>query len=159
MKFGKELKESIQKELNDVLENQANREERINKGETDFDDCFLSIHTDEIHRRECELRISILDGDGLMDYEAIVDDNGNEIPIHWFKNKYGGMSVVGRGIFANSINALLKKTGWKQETIKVPCWTKICCNGLGMLGVYNSYVSITRWHTNMVTGEYVGYPN
>ena len=94
-----------------------------------------------------------------MDYEAIFDENGNEVRTHWFRNKWGGNTIVGNGVFASSESALLKKTGWTRKTIRVPAWTKFVASGYGMSGVMSGSTQVIRWHTNMVTGEYVGYPD
>jgi hypothetical protein len=135
------------------------RQERIDNCETDYDDCFISIHIEQDGIRACNEQIKILDGDGMMDYQAIVDENGNEIRVHFFTNKWGKTNVVGNGVFASSINALLKKTGWTEKTIRVPAWTKFVAHGSGMCGVMSGSTEVVRWHTNMKTGEYVGYPD
>ena len=105
-----------------------------------------------------DTQLAILDSDGLMDYEAIIDEEGKEVNARWVSTKYG-LKIVGRGIWANSVKALCKKTGWHTETIRVPAWTKfVSGGGRGMCGVYTGSYQTVRWHTNMVTGEYVGYP-
>ena len=89
-----------------------------------------------------------------------VDENGEEVSVHWFENKWRRTTCVARGVFASSIKALLKKTGWTQKTIRVPVWVKFCAgSGSGMCAVYTGSYQQVRWHTNMVTGEYVGYPD
>lgn len=157
--YGEALRASIIEHKQRMLDALARREERIANFETDYDDCFISIHVEQDAVRACEMQLKILDGDGLMDYQAIIDENGNEVRIHFFTNKWGGDSVVGNGVFASSIKALLKKTGWKEQTIRVPAWTKFCTSGTGMCGVMSGSTEIVRWHTNMVTGEYFGYPD
>ena len=102
-------------------------------------------------------RFAILNGDGTMDFDAIIDENGKEVWVKYVNTRFGG-AYVGRGIFANSIKALLKKTGWHTETIKVPMWVKFTTSGSGLCGVYQGEYQVVRWHTNMVTGEYVGFP-
>ena len=135
------------------------RAERIARWETDEDDCFISQHVEEDAIRECNMQLEILDGDGTWEWNVIVDQDGKEVPIHWFTNKWGSDTVVGRGVFASSIKALLKKTGWTETTIRVPVWTKFVSGGSGMYGVYCGSTQVVRWHTNMKTGEYVGYPD
>jgi len=158
--YGEELRKSILERKQRMLDALERREERIANCETDYDDCFISIHIEQDAVRECDMQLKILDGDGLMDYEAIIDENGKEVRIHWFQNKWGRDTVVGNGVFASSIKALLKKTGWKEQTIRVPVWTKfISGGGRGMCGVMSGSTEQVRWHTNMVTGEYVGYPD
>lgn len=157
--YGEELKASILAHRQHLIDAMDRRQERIDNCETDYDDCFISIHVESDGIRACNMQLKILEGDGLMDYTAIVDENGNEVRIHFFTNKWGGTSVVGNGVFASSVKALLKKTGWTEKTIRVPAWTKFCSSGRGMAGVMSGGTEVVRWHTNMVTGEYVGYPD
>lgn len=157
--YGEELRASILKEKERLYETMARRQERIDNCETDYDDCFISIHVEADAIRACDMQLRILDGDGMMDYNVVVDENGNEVRIHEFQNKWGGWSVVGNGVFASSVKALLKKTGWTEKTIRVPAWTKFCSSGRGMAGVMSGSTEVVRWHTNMKTGEYVGYPD
>lgn len=160
MKYGKELAEEIKKEIEHTEAIQKRRDERIANWETDEDDCFLSIRVEEQSLDKCRKQLAILETDGLMDFETIVDENGKEVYVHEFRNKWGGWSVVGRGIFASSKEALLKKTGWQKKVIRVPVWVKFIGGaGGGLCSVYSGSYQRVRWHTNMVTGEYVGYPD
>lgn len=157
MKYGMELKAQILQSIESTKAQMAERQERLNNWETDEDDCFVSMRVDDNAMSNYKMQLDILDGDGTMDWEAIMDENGKEVNVRWVKTRYGG-AYVGRGIFASSKKALCKKTGWRIETIKVPVWTKFFAAGSGIAGVYGGSYGITRWHTNMVTGEYVGYP-
>lgn len=159
MKYGEELRKSIEREIEHIHEVQKRRDERIARWETDEDDCFMSIRVEEQALSRCRKQLEILKTDGTREMEAVFDENGNEVYIHHFKNKWGGWSVVGNGIFASSENALLKKTGWIKKTIRVPVWVKFVSGGSGLYGAYTGSYEVVRWHTNMVTGEYVGYPN
>ena len=158
--YGEELKKRIEAEKQRTLEIMREREERINNFETDEDDCFMSIRVNSQNLDRCNLELGILNTDGLMDYDAIVDENGEEVAVHCFVNKWHKTSYVARGVFASSIKALLAKTGWTQKTIRVPVWVKfVGGSGGGMCSVYTGRYTCVRWHTNMVTGEYVGYPD
>lgn len=160
MKYGKELAERIEQEIKDVENLQKDRNGRISSFKTDEEDCFLSARIDEQELAKLKKQLAILNTDGCMDWEAIVDENGNEINVHWFKNKWGSYSIVGRGVFASSEQALLKKTGWTKKIIRVPVWVDfVCGNGDGICSAYTGSYKYVRWHTNMVTGEYVGYPD
>lgn len=158
-KFGEELKASIIETKKRMQAAIDRRWERIDNCEVEMDDCFISQHVEEDAIRECNMQLAILDGDGCMDYDAIFDENGNEVSAHWFINKWGKSTVVANGVFASSMKALLKKTGWTTKTIRVPAWTKFIASGSGMCGVMNGGTKMVRWHTNMKTGEYVGYPD
>ena len=156
--YGEELRKSIMASKQRLIDAIANRSERIANGETDIDDCFLSQRVEENGIMEANKQLSILDNGGVMDYEAIFDENGEEVNVRVVDTRYG-LKFVGRGIFANSQKALLKKTGWTVKTIKVPCWTKFSSSSSGLMGVYGGSYEVVRWHTNMATGEYVGYPD
>ena len=122
--FGEELRKSIEAEKQRLIETMNRRDERIANGETDEDDCFMSIRVESQAIDRCNMELEILKGDGLMDYDAIIDENGEEVSVYWFENKWRRTTYVGRGVFASSIRALLKKTGWTQRTIRVPVWVK-----------------------------------
>lgn len=157
MKYGNELKAEIEAKQQRVLDIITDRRERVYNCEYDWDDCFVSSHLDENQLRECSMQLEILRGDGTMPIEAVFDEDGKEVNVRWVHTRYGG-AYVGRGVFASSKKALCKKTGWTIKTINVPCWTKFCSSETGMAGVMSGSTQIVRWHTNMVTGEYVGYP-
>jgi len=157
MMYGEELKQKVLKDKERLINSITERRERINAGLVDEDDCFLSSKVEQEGIHECNMKLRILESDGLMDFDAIFDEEGNEVNVRWVSTKYG-LRVVGRGIFANSRKALCKKTGWHEETIRVPVWVKFCSYGKGLVGVYCGGYQEVRWHTNMVTGEYVGYP-
>lgn len=157
--YGEELKKSILARKARLQEALRDRADRIARWETDEEDCFLSERVESNGISECNMQLAILETDGTQEWEVIVDENGEEVRTHWFKNKWGSYTIVGRGVFASSEKALLKKTGWKKVPKKVPVWTKFCSgSGGGLLGVYTGSYEIVRWHTNMVTGEFVGYP-
>ena len=157
MKYGEELKQIIIDEKERMISALERREERIRNWETDEDDCFLSIKVEQQTIQECNMKLRILNTDGLMDYEAVFDEDDQEVRVKWVNTKYG-TRIVGRGIFANSMSALLKKTGWHTKMIRVPVWVSFSSNGSGLYGAYTGSYQEVRWHTNMVTGEYVGYP-
>lgn len=159
MKYGEELRAHIIETRERMRAAIERRMERIDNCEVEMDDCFISQHVEEDAIRECNMQLDILDGDGCMDYEAIFDENGKEVRVHGFINQWGHYTVVANGIFASSKSALLKKTGWTSRTIRVPAWTKFCTSGSGMAGVMSGSTEVVRWHTNMKTGEYVGYPD
>lgn len=156
--YGEELARSIEAEKQRYIAAIEDRQRRINNWETDEDDCFLSQRMEERGIHECNERLKILQGDGTMPYDAVFDQEGNEVSVRWVNTRFGG-AYVGRGIFASSIKALCKKTGWTVKEIRVPVWTKLSSGGAkGLYGAYIASIERVRWHTNMVTGEYVGYP-
>lgn len=156
--YGDELKRAIinqKQRLSDAIDRRA---ERIANWETDEEDCFVSQRVEENGIRECEMQLAILDGDGCMDFNAWFDADGKEVYVRWVNTRYGG-AYVWNGIFASSEKALAKKTGLTRKVIRVPAWTKFSTPYNGLYGAYCGSYEIVRWHTNMKTGEYVGYPD
>ena len=142
--FGNELYNQL---MDDLAEVEERREEyRAKYGYDVYDEDNFNEQVSLI-----KAKMSILkDEHGLMDFDAWIDENGDEVWVKWVNTKYG-TALVGRGIFASSEKALLKKTGWHIEERKVPVWVKPKKYGYGH--------EFVRWHTNMATGEYVGYPS
>ena len=156
--YGEELKRNILETKTALQKEIADYKKRMADGDT-TEDWYAKLHEAENNLRECDMQLEILNGDGCMNYNAVFDENGKEVNVHSFLNNWGKFTVVGRGIFAPSRSALLKITGWTTKTIRVPAWTQIRGNGRGLLGVMNGSSEIVRWHTNMKTGKYVGFPN
>ena len=162
--YGEELRKSILETKQRMIDAIDRRAERIRNWETDEDDCFMSQRVEEHAIQECNLQLSILDGDGMMDYNAVFDADGNERRVREVHTRYGWKCATDiredgneKTVFANSRKALCKKLGWHEETIRVPCWTKFSSPYGGMMGAYCGSYEVVRWHTNMVTGEYVGF--
>ena len=156
MKYGEELKQAIIREKETLQAAIDRRAERIARWETDEEDCFLSQRVEEQGIRNCDKRLAIISGDGLMDFEGWFDGD-REVYVRWVHTRYGGAYVY-NGVFASSQKALQKKTGLTRKTIRVPAWTKFSTPYSGLYGAYCGDYEVVRWHTNMVTGEYVGYP-
>ena len=156
--YGEELKRAIMKQRETLQAAIDRRAERIANWETDEDDCFMSERVEQNGIRECDLQLDILSGDGCMDLDAWFDTDGNEVRVRCVKTRYG-WAYVWNGVFASSEKALAKKTGLTRKTIRVPIWTKFSTPYSGMMGAYCGSYEVVRWHTNMVTGEYVGYPD
>lgn len=155
--YGEELRKAIESRKATLMAALDNRAERIKNWETDEDDCFISERVEQNGIRECNLQLEILNGDGCMDYEGWFDAEGNEVYVRYVNTRYGS-AFVWNGIFASSERALERKTGLKRKIIRVPAWTKFSSPYRGMMGVYSGSYEKVRWHTNMLTGEYVGYP-
>ena len=156
--YGAELAKSIRATIERTQQNIDSRNQRIANWETDEDDCFMSIKVENEILHECNMQLHILEEtDGTSAWSVIVDQAGKVVRTHWFKNQWGKYTIVGNGVYASSENALLKKTGWRKEERRYPVWTKFRANGSGLYGVYAGSYEYVRWHTNMVTGEYVGY--
>lgn len=98
--YGAALAEQIRAERQRILDAMKRREIRIANGETDEDDCFLSMRSEEQNLRKCDMQLSILDTDGLMEFDGVFDAEGKEVNVHPITNQWGKISYTGRG--ANS---------------------------------------------------------
>ena len=156
--YGEELRKTIEAQKANLQAAIERRAQRIANWETDEEDCFVSQRVEEQGITECNMQLEILNGDGMMDFEGWFDENGKEVRVRWVNTRYGG-AFVWNGIFGSSEKALMKKTGLTRKWIRVPVWTKFSAGGSGMMGVYCGSYEQVRWHTNMKTGEYVGYPD
>ena len=128
--FGEELRKSIEAERQQILQNIEDRNRRIEAGETDYDDCFISMRVSANALDACDKKLKILQGDGCMAFDAIFDENGDEVPIHYFENKWRKTTVVGRGVFASSVHALLKKNGVDARRSSCSRLGKVSVRGL-----------------------------
>ena len=130
---------------------ESNRQERISNWQTDIDDCFFSMRMDSLNKSIIEKKIEIVKNNGLWTFWAWFDKNGEEIEVKSFKNQWGNNTLYAKGIYASSFNALAKKTGWERKSIKAPAWAGSRSNGSGMLGAFQSTVSVYRIEENKVT--------
>lgn len=156
--FGEELRKVIEERKATLQAAIDRRSERIANWETDEEDSFMSQRVEESGIRECNMQLAILDGDGCKDFDGWFDEDGKEVRVRWVHTRYGGAYVY-NGIFASSPKALEKKTGLTRKSIRVPVWTRFDTPYSGLMGAYCGDYEEVRWHTNMVTGEYVGYPD
>lgn len=95
--YGAALAEQIRAERQRILDAMKRREIRIENGETDEDDCFLSMRSEEQNLRKCDMQLSILDTDGLMEFDGVFDADGKEVNVHPITNRWGKISYTGRG--------------------------------------------------------------
>lgn len=159
-RFGDELVRSLKETLASLKCIRNDRQGRIASGVTDIDDCFISDKCDE--ERMCEIReqIRIIENGGTMKSKTLFDKNGVEVRVYKAKTKYGlcvCCEVDGKTVYSQSVEKLAVKSGFQFRTVEVPCWTKMESSGSGMFGAYTATYQVVRWHTNMATGEYVGY--
>lgn len=91
--YGEELRQSILRQREHTIEVMRRRDERIANWQTDEEDCFLSIRVDEQALSNYQKQLDILDGDGLMDYETIIDEDGQEVRLRWAHTRYGWKCV------------------------------------------------------------------
>jgi hypothetical protein len=160
---GTELVQSIRERMERHNASINDRMERINAGLTDMDDCFMSQRVSEQAMHECRLQLNILEHGGVLDFQIVVDENGDEANVREVKTKFGYKVVWNRkdadSVWANNMRALMKKTNLRFKKITAPAWTKFSCGaGGGMCGAYTGNYNVCRSDINYWTGEKVAKP-
>ena len=127
------------------------RRERIQNGETDWDDCFMSERSNSQNIDLLKTKIDILKNGGTRLFDVLVDIETGEVVskkiidaqygLCWiiddeFKGKFG--KFVG---YAKRESTYTKK-GLKQESRELPAWAKFKTSGSGMMGAYSAYVHV-----------------
>ena len=154
--YGKELAAVLRADVERIKGILEDRQDRIDKGMTDMDDCFMSQRNNENSLQRLRMQLEILETDGLMEVDVVDLGDGEVEEPRWVETRWGS-KIVAHGVFAASLKALLKKTGWTLTPRLVPMWVKFYASGTGMAGAFNGSYQVCRWHTNMVTGEYFGF--
>ncbi|MGA4517377.1 hypothetical protein ACPA0F_08920 [Solibacillus silvestris] len=161
MKYGQELIEQLEKEIELMKAAIANRIDRINACETDWDDCFISQRCEERGIRNNRDKIDLIKDGGcawFIDYATL--DN-QLVNWKWCKTQYGySLRVVmpdGNVVWTTAHTAKgLAKKGLKKVECKRPAWFKFSCSGSGMLGVYTGDYVLFPSDVNYATGEAAG---
>lgn len=163
--FLKNKIESLEAEMETILDNIRDRSERIGRGETDYDDCFLSSRMNSLQINELRTRIDILKNGGTRPAPCIIDLATDEIVSKKLVNgQYGRCFLVDekyRDKFGTFVGLAKRestytKKGLRLAETEVPCWTKIeAGGGSGLMGAYTSQVVIYDTNYNYATGERV----
>ena len=159
MKYGKELVEQLQGEIDRMQAAIRNRCERIDAGWTDMDDCFISQRCEERGIRNNQDKIDLINNGGCLWFVEYATLDNQIVNAHWCNTKYGEkLRVVmpdGQVVWttASTTKGLAKK-GLKQVECLRPAWYKFSSGGMrGMMGVYaGDYVPFPS-DTNYATGE------
>lgn len=152
--------EALEKRMAIMQEAIERRNIRIERGETDEDDCFMSIKVEGVTIEECKQKINILKEGGVAWFDWYTDTEG--VPCEsarWVQTKFGRSLVVdfadGRTIWTT---ALTEKGLAKKGLVKVeglfPAWVRVEANGSGMVGAFLAYPRKYRANLNRATGEY-----
>jgi hypothetical protein len=152
--------ESLKADIARYQKSLDERNERINRWETDEDDCFISIKVETDGIKAAEMKIKIIENGGTQWFDWYTDLNGVVCEdARWVQTKYGYSLVVnfadGRTIWTTATTEKgLARKGLKKISARFPVWVKSFCNGSGLCGVYCSTVGTYRAELNRATGEY-----
>lgn len=158
MKYGQELIDSLEKEIDRLQKSISDRIERINEGLTDFDDCFISERCESRGIQTNKEKIALIKDGGCAWFTEFATLDGQLVNAHYCKTQYGYSlraempdgSVV--WTTARTSKGLAKK-GLKKVMCKRPAWFKFSSGNSGMLGVYTGEYVLFPSDVNYATGE------
>ena len=161
MKYGTELIEKLNKEIENYKKSIDNRRDRIEAGMTDMDDCFVSQHFEERGIDLCERKINLIEGGGCLWFVEYATLDGQLVDAQWCNTKYGSSLRVempdGSVVWTTaSTEKGLAKKGLKRVECLRPAWFCFKGAGKGMFGAYaGQYVPFPS-EVNYATGEPAG---
>lgn len=133
MKYGQELIAELEKELAQKIETARERSERIYSGQTDEEDCFLSIKANAAGQAVTKAKIDLLKKGGTTTYEFLATPDGKILNAKQIETKYGESWIINHADgtvsfcptfnpFGRTATKIYKKYGFKTfEEVKEKC--------------------------------------
>ena len=158
MVYGAELIKNLEREIETMRGALDRRQERINRWETDEDDCFISerVETRTISVNQSKIKL-IKDG-GCAWFEEYATLDGQIVKAHWCNTRYGyKLRVVmpDKSVVWTTADTAkgLAKIGLKKVSCKRPAWYAFKSAYGGMMGVYCGDYVLFPSDWNYATGE------
>lgn len=158
MTYGAELVKELQAEKALMIQSMDNRADRIDKGWTDMDDCFISQRCEERGMHLCDQKIKLIQEDGgfgwFWEYTTL---EGQLIEAKWVNTQYGcslrAVMPDGRVVWTTATTkAGLARKGLKAVMCKRPGWFYFHSANSGMLGAYTGQYILFPSNMNYATG-------
>lgn len=148
MKYGQDLIKDLEKDIETIKAIQSDRAQRIAAGETDVDDCFISMRHDEQSVSVCREKIRLLEKGGCEWFVEYATLDGTLVDAKWCNTRFGGKLRVkrpnGEVIWTTASTAKgLAKVGLKRVECLRPAW----------FAFKGSSFQIFPSDTNYATGE------
>lgn len=161
MRYGAELVEALNSEIQLMQKSIEERHQRIYDGFTDMDDCFVSQHVEERGIRVAKEKIALIEDGGCAWFSEYATLDGQLVRARWCNTKYGYSlraempdgSVV--WTTASTKKGLAKK-GLKMVKCLRPAWYAFHSSQSGMMGVYSGDYVLFPSDVNYATGEPAG---
>ena len=162
-KYGTELIAQLEAEIVRMQESIDNRFDRIDRGLTDMDDCFISQKVESEAIATNRQKIDLIKNGGtawFLDYATL---DGQIVDAMWCDTKYGWKLRVrmpdGEIVWTTADTPKgLAKRGLKKVEVLCPAWFKFSSPCSGMAGVYSGSYQLCRSEINYATGETVTAP-
>lgn len=158
MKYGQELIEQLEREIEAYEEERAERERRIANWETDEDDCFISMRCTDRNEELARDKIALIKDGGCMWFSEYATLDGTLVKARWCNTKYGyslrAEMPDGTVVWTTADTAKgLAKRGLKKVECLRPAWFAFHSSNSGMLGVYTGCYVPFPSDFNYATGE------
>lgn len=160
---GEELMKELQESIEHTVSIIRDRQERIGRGETDMDDCFVSQRSNEQSIQEDKMKINILKNKGLHEFECLIDLETDEvISVNPRSGKFGlYWRIPSEHVdkFGNYVGYAKRESTYTRKGLKVerrtrPAWVTFSSGGgTGMMAAYTGQHVIFPSNINYYTGE------
>ena len=158
MKYGVELIKELEDSIALTQKCIRERQDRIDNGQTDEDDCFISIRCDDRELQLCKDKIELIKDGGTAWFREYATLDGQLIKARWCNTRFGSSlrAVMPDGSVvwttASTKKGLAKK-GLKMVECKRPALYRFYSSGKGMFGVYTGSYILFPSDFNYATGE------
>lgn len=161
MKYGQELIKELEERIETTKSAMAERAERIEKGWTDIDDCFISTRCDDRSMQLYKDKISLIKDGGTAWFIEYATLDGELVNARWCSTKFGSSLRAempdGQVVWTTAITQKgLARKGLKRVRCRRPAWYAFHSSQRGMLGVYTGSYQLFPSDYNYATGEPAG---
>jgi len=110
--YGKELEAELVTSLKGYQQTAEDRRDRIRNGQTDDDDCFISMNVNDLGQRKIKAKLEILRGDGMREFDALLNlKDGSDTGAEWVYTKHGSAWHMPDGSWVSNEKDLLTPDG------------------------------------------------
>lgn len=161
MLYGNELIQQLEDDIRLTKEAMENRWQRIDNGQTDMDDCCVSIRCDDRALALYRDKINLIKEGGTAWFTEYATLDGRLVNAKWCNTKFGTSLRAempdGTVVWTTACTKKgLAKKGLKTVLCRRPAWYCFRSGASGMLGVYSGSYVLFPSDINYATGEEAG---
>lgn len=156
--YGEALVKELEEQIALMRKASSERWDRINDGQTDIDDCFISMRCEDRGISNNQDKIRLIKDGGCAWFREYATLDGKLVNAHWCNTKFGyslrAEMPDGSVVWTTASTAKgLAKRGLKAVECKRPAWYKFSSSSSGMFGVYTGSYVLFPSSVNYATGE------
>jgi len=161
VKYGQELLDALERELQQTRAQNNERRNRVFDGEVELNDCFVSGWSGDLSQRLVQEKIEILKAGGVAEFEELCFIDGTPANAKPVNTRYGFKYLVDKEDGSQDWvdpyvkEKTLARKGYKIAFVPKPAWAAIKSSGTGrgLAGAMNCYVNVFPSDRNYWTGE------